>query len=122
MIYDNATPVARGMVAVMRRAAFLLIAVSLPLSAVPAAAQDPAQIGRALVTEHCSACHAVGRHGASPHRAAPPFRRLGRSYDLDDFPRLLTRGISATHPDMPEVKFDDEAARAVRAYLRTIQE
>lgn len=110
------------MVAIMRRVVFLLIAFSFPLSTGPAVAQDPAQIGRALVTEHCSRCHAVGRHGDSPHRAAPPFRRFGRSYDLDDFPQLLTGGISATHPDMPEVKFDDEAARAVRAYLRTIQE
>lgn len=49
-------------------------------------------------------------------------RRLGRSFDLDDLPRLLSRGISAGHPDMPEVKFGGDDARAVGAYLRTIQE
>jgi mono/diheme cytochrome c family protein len=99
------------------------IAVFVVLAAlsVPAQAQDPVRHGRALVGEFCAACHAVGPRGRSPHRAAPPFRELGRSFDLDDFPRLLARGISATHPDMPEIKFSEEDARAVRDYLRTIQ-
>lgn len=87
-----------------------------------AQAQDPVRHGRALVREFCSGCHAVGPRGASPHRAAPPFRTLGRSFDLDEFPRLLARGISATHPDMPEIKFREDDARAVRDYLRTIQQ
>jgi mono/diheme cytochrome c family protein len=100
-----------------------MIAVFLVLAAlaVPAQAQDPVRHGRALVVEFCAACHAVGPRGRSPHRAAPPFRELGRSFDLDDFPRLLARGISATHPDMPEIKFSEEDARAVRDYLRTLQ-
>ena len=68
-----------------------------------------------------SAPHAVGPRGRSPHRSAPPFHALGRSFDLDDFPRLLVRGISATHPDMPEIRFNEDDARAVRDYLRTIQ-
>jgi mono/diheme cytochrome c family protein len=89
---------------------------------VPASAQDPVRHGRALVREFCSGCHAVGPRGKSPHRSAPPFRTLGRSFDLDDFPRLLTRGVSATHPDMPEIRFGEEDARDVRAYLRTIQQ
>lgn len=88
----------------------------------PAQAQDPVRHGRALLQEHCSGCHAVGRSGPSPHRAAPPFRTLARSFDLDDLPRLLSRGISANHPDMPEVRFGRDDARAVRAYLRTIQQ
>ena len=54
--------------------------------------------------------------------ATLPFRTLGRSFDLDQFPRLLERGISSGHPDMPEFKFSDDDARAVRAYLRTIQQ
>lgn len=95
---------------------FVLAALS-----VPAQAQDPVRHGRALVVEFCGSCHAVGPRGRSPHRAAPPFRLLGRSFNLDDFPRLLERGISATHPDMPEIKFSEEDARAVRDYLRTIQ-
>ena len=83
---------------------------------------DPAAHGLLLVRQNCGACHAVGRRGSSPHRAAPPFRILGRSFDLDDFPRRLVRGLSAMHPDMPEIRFTEDDARDVRAYLRAIQE
>jgi cytochrome c len=84
-------------------------------------AQDPVQHGRALLTEYCARCHAIGETGNSPHPSAPPFRTLGRSFDLDRFPELLERGISSNHPDMPVFKFSEDDANAVRAYLRTIQ-
>ena len=87
-----------------------------------AQAQDSIRRGRALVGEFCSRCHAVARFGKSPSRNAMPFRTLGRNFDLDQFPRLLERGISSTHPDMPEFKFSEDDALAVRAYLRTIQQ
>jgi cytochrome c len=87
-----------------------------------AQAQDPARHGRALVAEFCASCHAIGKTGKSPHASAPPFRTLGRSFDLDELPRRLVRGISSSHPDMPEFKFSVDDARAVRAYLRTIQQ
>jgi mono/diheme cytochrome c family protein len=102
----------------MRIAACLIVLVAM---AAPAQAQDPVRHGRALVGEFCASCHAVGPRGRSPHWSAPPFHALGRSFDLDDFPRLLVRGISATHPDMPEIRFNEDDARAVRDYLRTIQ-
>ena len=89
----------------------------------PAAwAQDPVSRGQALVAEFCGRCHAVGTRGKSRHPDAPPFRTLGRKIDLDEFPRALERGISSGHPDMPDFKFSTEDARAVRAYLRVIQE
>ncbi|MFN3656689.1 MAG: c-type cytochrome [Pseudolabrys sp.] len=88
----------------------------------PAPAQDMTAQGRALLQEFCARCHAIGRSGASPHVGAPPFRTLGRSFDLDQFPRLLERGISSGHPDMPEFRFSEDDARAVRAYLFTIQQ
>ena len=99
----------------------LVVGLSVAASATAAQPLDPAAHGLALVRQNCSACHAVGRRGASPHRAAPPFRILGRSFDLDDFPRLLARGISSGHPDMPEFRFGDEDAHDASAYLRTIQ-
>src|SRR5690242_14269648 len=98
----------------------IAFALSVGASAATAQALDPVAHGRMLVAQNCSACHAVGRRGASPHRAAPPFRMLGRSFDLDDFPQRLVRGLSAMHPDMPEIRFTEDDARDVRAYLRTI--
>ncbi len=86
-----------------------------------ASAQEPVKHGRALLGEFCSRCHAVARWGKSPHLGAPPFRYLGRSFDLDQFPRMLESGISSGHPDMPEFKFSEDDAEAAAAYLRTIQ-
>ena len=87
-----------------------------------AQAQDPAERGRALLTEFCSRCHAIWKNDKSRNRLAPPFRTLGRSFDLDQFSHLLERGISSGHPDMPEFKFSEDDARAVAVYLRTIQQ
>jgi cytochrome c len=85
-------------------------------------AQNSERRGRAVVLEFCARCHATGKTGNSPHASAPPFRTLGRSFDLDQFPRLLERGISSGHPDMPEFKLSADDALAVSVYLRTIQQ
>jgi cytochrome c len=111
----------------MARLPMFLIALlaSLPVLAsagAAAPAQDPVRHGRALVEEFCARCHAVGHAGRSPHADAPPLRSIGRSFDLDEFPSTLERGITSTHPDMPEFKFTHKDARAVRDYLRTIQQ
>jgi len=107
----------------MIRLPTILIALLALLPALTVArAQDPVRQGRLLVKEFCASCHAIGRRGRSPHADAPPLRYIGRSFDLDDFPRTLERGISSNHPDMPEFKFSDENARAVRDYMRTIQQ
>jgi len=81
-----------------------LIASSLALLILGSAAQaqDPARHGRALLKEFCANCHAIGKTDSSRLHEAPPLRTLGRSFDLDQFPRLLKRGISSSHPAMPE--------------------
>ncbi len=96
-------------------------ALALVLAAPSVQARDPARHGRALAKEFCGNCHAIGRSGKSPRAAAPPFRLLGRSYDLDRFDERLERGISSGHPDMPEFIFDRADALAMQAYLRSIQ-
>ena len=103
------------------RLASLLSAVMLLSFGFAASAQEPVRHGRALLKEFCARCHAIGKSGRSPHAGAPPFNTLGRSFDLDEFPRLLERGISSGHPDMPEFKFSEDDAIAVQAYLRSIQ-
>ena len=100
----------------------LIVLLALVILGSAAQAQDPSRHGRAILQEFCARCHAIGKTGNSPDRSALPFRTLGRSFDLDQFPRLLERGISSDHPDMPEFKFNEDDARAVRAYLRTIQQ
>jgi mono/diheme cytochrome c family protein len=86
------------------------------------AQDDLVSHGKSLVAEFCARCHAIGIRGESPHPWAPPFRTLGRTVDLNEFPRALERGITSIHPDMPAIKFSQEEARAVRAYLWVIQQ
>jgi len=87
-----------------------------------ASAQEPAARGRALLQENCAGCHAIDKEDTSPHRAAPPFRVIGESFDLDRFARQLRRGVASSHPDMPEFHFNADDADAVVAYLRSIQQ
>jgi len=100
----------------------VLALIAFVFTVVAASAQAPVKHGRALLGEFCGRCHAIGEWGRSPNKVAPPFRFLGRSYDLDQFPRMLERGITSGHPDMPEFKFSEDDAEAAAAYLRTIQQ
>jgi mono/diheme cytochrome c family protein len=99
----------------------LLIASGLVVAGVTLA-QEPAERGGALLEDHCASCHAVGKTGDSPRAAAAPFRTLSRSFEFDEFPQKLQNGLATGHPDMPEFKFSEDDARAVTAYLRSIQE
>jgi len=77
--------------------------------------------GRAQAQRMCSACHAIGRNGESPHVGAPPFRALDRRVELDSFTERLREGLMSDHPDMPTFRFTREDARALLMYLRSIQ-
>jgi len=77
--------------------------------------------GRALAERMCARCHATGNSGPSAHNAAPAFRELSRRVDLDSFANRLRYGLVSGHPDMPTFRFSREDARALTAYLRSIQ-
>ncbi len=79
------------------------------------------QQGMALAERLCGDCHATGKAGASPHSPAPAFRELGDRVDLDDFAHRLRQGLTSGHPDMPTFRFTRDDARALTAYLRSIQ-
>src|SRR5262249_39833738 len=88
-------------------------------------AQDDGALGRrgrALLTEKCARCHAVGTTGASTHREAPPFRTLGQRYPIETLAEPLAEGLSTGHPDMPEFIFEIRDVAAILAYLESIQE
>lgn len=78
--------------------------------------------GKALVTDMCARCHAVGTTGESPHPGAPPFRQLHRVVDFNGFVDRLREGLMVGHPDMPTFRFARQDARAVAAYLSSIQQ
>jgi mono/diheme cytochrome c family protein len=92
------------------------------LASSAASAQELAARGHKLLSEMCASCHAIERSGASPHPAAPPFRRLSRRLDLESFSDRLREGLLAGHRDMPAFRFSRDDARAIRAYLLSIDE
>jgi cytochrome c len=99
--------------------AILAFAVSLqPLQA----QEGRIQRGRTFVQTNCATCHAVGRVGESPLQEAPPFRKLGRLYPLENLAEALAEGIITGHPSMPEFQLDAAQINDVIAYLGTIQE
>ncbi len=106
----------------MKCLAASLFALLLLGGAARAQSENPIARGHALAREFCARCHAIGERGRSPHKHAPPLRYLGRTYDLDDFARVLSRGLASGHPDMPQFRFHYPDARYLRDYLRTIQE
>ncbi len=111
----------------IERLATIMLTIAVNLSgSVLAAAEDGApsereRQGMALAERLCGDCHAIGKAGASPQPPAPPFRELGDRVDLDDFAHRLRQGLASGHPDMPTFRFTREDARALTAYLRSIQ-
>lgn len=101
-----------------------IIMMLLGLSAAFANENEPRTLvshGRALAEGMCEQCHAIGESGSSSHAAAPAFRTLSRRVDLDGFSDRLRDGLISGHPDMPTFRFTREDARALTAYLRSIQ-
>jgi cytochrome c len=87
-----------------------------------AAEADPRiRRGEALAIGMCAECHAIRRTDHSPHANAPAFRTLERRLDLDSFLDRLREGLTSGHPDMPTFRFTRDDARALIAYLRSIQ-
>jgi mono/diheme cytochrome c family protein len=95
-----------------------LIAWSWPLQA----DDGDLKLGEELLQKNCARCHAVGRTGESPNKAAPPFRMLGQRYPVESLEEALGEGILSGHPDMPEFQFDADQVGAIIAYLKSIQQ
>jgi len=108
-----------------RQVPYYLVALLAMIPMLPVLAQErgkPAARGESLLTANCARCHAVGRTGASPHQAAPPFRTLSRKYKIEGLAEALAEGISTGHPDMPEFVFPPEDVGAIIDYLKSIQQ
>jgi cytochrome c len=108
-----------------RQVPYCLVAVVTMSVVAPVLAQEattPAGRGELLLTTNCARCHAVGRTGASPHPAAPPFRTLSRKYKIEGLSEALAEGLSTGHPDMPEFVFAPADVGAIIDYLQSIQQ
>jgi tetratricopeptide (TPR) repeat protein len=93
------------------------------LSAMGALAEESRQLvmqGEALVTKHCSGCHAVGRDGTSPNAKAPTFRSLHARHPLLDMREPLTRGLAAPHDEMPKFQLAEADEDKIIAYINSL--
>lgn len=87
----------------------------------PPSASSSASRGHAYAQAHCARCHVLDARGASPMRAAPPFRGLARSFPIDDLADVLVEGVERRHPAMPDVRLDPADAADLTAYLRSLR-
>lgn len=92
----------------------------MPGASAPALSPQAAD-GRAIATEQCGGCHAVGATGASPRADAPPFRTILSRYRSDALTEDLINGIKIGHPDMPTFALNPQGVDSLLAYLRAIQ-
>ncbi len=76
--------------------------------------------GQALAEKNCSSCHAVGTKGVSPNKDAPAFRFLIQRHPLLALRTSITKGIAATHDQMPEFKFTYDGIDAIVAYINSL--
>ena len=110
---------------VTSRALAATLALCLSAGLAPARAQstDGVEEGRKLVEANCSRCHAVGKADASPHEAAPPFRKLSERFPMDALEEAFADGrIYSGHPDMPEFVATPEQADSIIAYIASLQD
>ena len=81
---------------------------------------DRAKAGAALVTQHCSRCHAVAADDRSSHKDAPPFRTFAAKWPLENLEEALAEGIVTGHPDMPTFVFEPAEIDVVIEYLHAL--
>lgn len=85
-------------------------------------AQDSVERGRALMTQYCTPCHAIGPEGASPNPQAPPFRTLSERYPIDALEETFVDAINTGHPGMPMFKASPEQIGAILDYIAEVME
>lgn len=84
--------------------------------------QQAAARGAALAAGSCASCHSIGRSGASPLAAAPPFRDVVARRSLDDIETGMAQGLVTAHPAMPLLNFRAGEIDDLIAYLETLDQ
>lgn len=99
---------------------FAALAISLLLFSSFSHAVD-SEVGRLILKQECSQCHAVNLEGESPLKQAPPFREVARRYPPANLMEALAEGIVTGHKDMPEFEFTPDEISAIVGYLEALR-
>jgi cytochrome c len=101
-----------------------VLAAAIAFAVTPASSEETLSAaerrGLAFAHTNCSRCHAIGRSGASPFAAAPPFRTLHLRYPIEDLEEPLAEGIVTGHPAMPEFRLEPSQVGDLIAYLKSL--
>lgn len=98
-----------------------LIGVLLLLTGPAGAEEATAARGKAFAQATCARCHAIRARGASPMRAAPPFRALAERFPVDDLADVLVEGVDRRHPAMPDFRLAPAEAADLALYFKTFR-
>lgn len=100
-----------------------LLAATLMLGfTVPAEAQDAdIAAGKAYAEEVCAQCHAVlANEEVSPHIDATPFQQVAETPGMTEM--ALSVFLQTPHVNMPNLVLEQDDARNVIAYIRSLDQ
>ena len=80
-----------------------------------------AKAGQALAKDKCGGCHSIGTTGQSPLKEAPPFRELSARHVGGNLSEVVVEGIATGHPSMPKWILTPDEAKALVAYMQSVQ-
>jgi len=90
------------------------------VAATSASAQDNAATrGGLLAMQRCGICHATGARDESPHRAAPPFRKLQENFPSVMLQSALRTGTISGHDEMPMFELSKADVVDLLTYIDT---
>jgi mono/diheme cytochrome c family protein len=105
----------------MKHALAAMLAGALVLGSTLARAEEPtAEEGQGLAEANCATCHALGKEGASPLAAAPPFRDVAARYTTEELMDGFMDGLPVRHQDMPDWDMTEDQAIALSLYIMTL--
>jgi tetratricopeptide (TPR) repeat protein len=75
--------------------------------------------GEVLAGKNCGGCHGVAAKGFSPNKDALEFRNIYQRHALLQLRQPITRGVIATHGQMPQFQLSNEEMGAIVAYINS---
>lgn len=98
-----------------------MLAGALVASPMLARAEEPtAEEGQGLAEANCTRCHAIGKNGASPLAAAPPFRDVAKRYTLEELMDAFMEGLPVRHEIMPDWDMTEDQSIAISLYIMSL--
>lgn len=82
--------------------------------------QPTAEEGKGLAEANCTTCHAIGKDGASPLAAAPPFRDVAKRYSLEELMDGFMEGLPVRHEIMPDWDMTEDQSIALSLYIMSL--